>query len=62
MNDVDFERLLSEVHIVAKKNIPCLRDLIFNHFYEECMYAKRANELTKVYTDQLYAKFVNRIW
>lgn len=60
MNDAEFDRLLNESPLVAKKNIPCLRELIFDHFYNDGMKIDEANRLTKAYTDQLYAKFVNR--
>jgi hypothetical protein len=61
MNAVKFEQLLSfkpnDKFMVEQ---PCLRDLIFYHFEESFDgNLEIANSSTKLYTDELYKRFIN---
>lgn len=60
MTDIEFEQLLSYKPVIDRREQPCLRDLIFDHCLVKINSSRVANEKTKVYTDTLYNKFVNR--
>lgn len=59
MNDVEFERLLSYKPVIDRREQPCLRDLIFNHFGLNSD-DRASNNKTRYYTDELYKQLVNR--
>ena len=54
MTNVEFERMLS-----TKVDNVCLRDLIFNHYENKHGWSPEStNQMTKYFTDELFAKII----
>jgi hypothetical protein len=58
MNSIEFERLLSYHLELWGHEAPTLRDMVFDYYCGQFKDLDKANAATKLYTDEIYKKFV----